>query len=89
MTTENIDKSDDRPAPEPCEQWLPLLTLLAAGDELEPMTKRALPRTSISALPAPPLSIEERELISLFGLEHAEPDANSVGQLPRRFAGCS
>jgi hypothetical protein len=60
---------------EPCAAWEPLLTLFAAGDELDPAEQS---RVSAHVYQCPACSAaldREKQLISLLAIEHAEPDA--------------
>jgi HEAT repeats/Putative zinc-finger len=74
---EKIDKPGDTyPTPEPCEQWLPLLTLYAAGDELEADEQSRVAAHIHSCAACSATVDQERELIELVGSNRAEPDAN-------------
>ena len=73
-------------ANDPCAEWQPLLTLHAAGGELEPAEQERL-STHLSQCAACSQSLErERELVALLAGDRSEPDAALLGSCRANLA---
>jgi hypothetical protein len=77
--TENLNpaadaQSKDRVA-RPCEEWQPLLTLLATGDELDPREQSQVTAHLAHCAGCSLALSEEREMVALVAANRVEPDA--------------
>ena len=68
-------KREDSPV-QPCADWQPLLTLLAAGDELDPADQARLNAHLSTCRSCSESLAQERELLALLATNRLEPDAS-------------
>jgi len=76
--TENFNPDADTRSQglaEPCEAWQPLLTLLAAGDELDPAEQSQLTAHLVTCRGCSEALTQEREIVALVAAHRSEPDA--------------
>ena len=62
-------------AGEPCASWLPMLTLVAAGEELDPAEQDRLAAHLAGCAACSAVLDRERELLALLAAHREEPDA--------------
>lgn len=76
----NPDAGDDRQgedlSAQPCAEWQPLLTLLAAGDELDPAEQSRLTAHLAICASCSETLAQEKHVLALLAENHLEPDAS-------------
>jgi hypothetical protein len=68
-------KRDEDVATQPCASWQPMLTLLAAGEELDPAEQDRLAAHLAGCAACSAALVRERELLALLAAHREEPDA--------------
>jgi len=76
MRNSNPDEMKSAVAPQACANWQPLLTLFAAGDELDPAEQSRLTAHLASCTACSLALSQERAMLALLAANRIEPDAS-------------